>query len=338
MSEKSQFGSLVGGSAMFLKVVAKIQPLASSDATVLISGETGTGKELFALAIHHHSPRKGYLFIPVNCGALPEQLVENELFGHAKGAFTGAAAAEAGLLAEAAGGTLFLDEVDSLSPSAQAKLLRLLQNCEYRPLGSSKSIKADVRILVATNTDLRQQVEAKLFRQDLYHRLNVLSLHIPPLRDRMEDTSLLAMHFLTRYASQSGRGSLRFSPGATEKLLAYHWPGNVRELEGVIQRAVILSSSPVLQPDDLDLPFSAQDRAHPEGASFQDAKDLAIRQFERTYAMNLLTAYAGNVTWAAKAAGMDRRTFQRLLKRYGLDRGSFASRPDQSDPDRESAP
>lgn len=325
MTEKSQLGSLVGGSAGFLKVVAKIQPLAASDATVLISGETGTGKELFALAIHHHSPRKGNLFIPVNCGALPEQLLENELFGHAKGAFTGASAAETGLLAEAAGGTLFLDEVDSLSPSAQAKLLRLLQDGEYRPLGSSRSLKADVRIIVSTNADLKQLVQAKLFRQDLYHRLNVLSLHIPPLRERMEDISLLALHFLTRYASQFGRGSLRYSPAATEKLLAYHWPGNVRELEGVIQRAVILSSSPVLQAEDLDLPFSSLVGSHPEGASFQEAKARATRQFERAYATNLLTAYGGNVTRAAKAAGMDRRTFQRLLKKYGFDRGSFES-------------
>jgi DNA-binding NtrC family response regulator len=330
MSEKFQFGSLVGASASFRNVVAKVPPLAASDATVLISGETGTGKELFALAIHHHSPRKGNLFIPVNCGALPEQLVENELFGHAKGAFTGAFAREAGLLAEADGGTLFLDEVDSLNASAQAKLLRLLQAGEYRPLGSSKSVKANVRILVATNADLKQQVQARLFRQDLYHRLNVLSLHIPPLRERVEDISLLAVHFLTRYASQFGRGSLRFSSPAMDKLLAYHWPGNVRELEGVIQRAVILSSSPVLQPEDLDLPFSAQSGSHSE-LSFQESKACALRQFERAYATNLLTAYCGNVTRAAKAAGMDRRTFQRLLKKYGLDRGSFRSPSSPSD-------
>jgi DNA-binding NtrC family response regulator len=304
--------------------MAKIQPLAASDATVLISGETGTGKELFALALHHHSPRRSNLFIPVNCGALPDQLVENELFGHARGAFTGASLAETGLLAEAEGGTLFLDEVDSLSSSAQAKLLRLLQSGEYRPLGSPRSIKANVRILVATNTDLRQRIQAGLFRDDLYHRLNVLSLHIPPLRERPEDISLLAVHFLTRYGAQFGRGSLRFSQPAMEKLLAYHWPGNVRELEGVIQRAVILSSSPVLQPDELDLPFSAPSAPRSEG-SFQEAKDHAVRQFERQYAANLLTAYSGNVTKAAKAAGMDRRTFQRLLKKYGLDRASFHS-------------
>jgi two-component system response regulator GlrR len=335
MSEKYQFGSLVGGSASFRNVVAKIQPLAASDATVLISGETGTGKELFALAIHHHSPRKSNLFIPVNCGALPDQLVENELFGHAKGAFTGASIAEAGLLAEADGGTLFLDEVDSLSSSAQAKLLRLLQSGEYRPLGSSKSIKANVRILVATNADLRQQIQARLFRDDLYHRLNVLTLHIPPLRERAEDISLLAVHFLTRYGAQLGRGSLRFSPSAMDKMLTYHWPGNVRELEGVIQRAIILSSSPVLQPEDLDLPFSSSIAApSPANAevAFQEAKDRAIQQFERLYATNLLTAYSGNVTKAANAAGMDRRTFQRLLKKYNLDRASFHTSSASSDP------
>lgn len=322
MGTTPRYATLIGGSEAFLQVTAKIPALAASDATVLISGETGTGKELFALAIHNHSPRKGRPFIPVNCGALPDQLLENELFGHVKGAFTDASSPGLGLLAEAEGGTLLLDEIDSLRPSAQAKLLRFLQDREYRPLGSSKSLKADVRIIAASNADLKRQVQAGLLREDLYHRLNVLTLSIPPLRERLEDISLLAVHFLTRYGTQYGRGSLRLSPSAVQKLLAYHWPGNVRELEGVIQRAVILASTPVIEADHLDLPLSRERQAAGPD-SFREAKARAIRQFERAYLTELLVASQGNVSRAAKAARMDRRAFQRLLRRHGLNRLDF---------------
>lgn len=314
--------SLVGESECFLRALEKIPLLARSDAAVLISGETGTGKELFARAIHYQGPPKGKPFIPVNCGALPDHLFENELFGHAKGAFTDASSAEKGLIAEAEGGTLFLDEIDTLSPSAQVKLLRFLQNGEYRPLGSSRIVTADVRIIAATNTDLRRQLELKLFREDLYYRLNVLSLSIPPLRQRIGDIPLLTSHFLTRYVSQYGRKTPAFSQTALQKLLVYSWPGNVRELEGVIQKAVILSASPTLQPEDIDLPLPYPGEILAE-RFLREAKIQAIERFERGFLANLLAAHRGNITRAAKAAGKERRAFQRLLQKYALDRHSF---------------
>lgn len=320
--EKLHLESLVGESEGFLRVLEKLAPLAHSDATVVIAGETGTGKELFARATHYHSPRQGKPFIPVNCGALPDHLFENELFGHAKGAFTDAASTEKGLIAEAEGGTLFLDEIDTLSPSAQVKLLRFLQNGEYRPLGCSKSMIADVRIIAATNTDLRQRVALKLFREDLYYRLNALSLSIPPLRERISDISLLGSHFLAQYASQYGREPSGFSPGALQKLLVYSWPGNVRELEGVIQRAIILTSTSIIQAEDVDLP-SPFEGERTGSDFFREAKSRAIEQFERTYLTSLLTAHEGNITRAAKSAGKERRSFQRLLRKYSLDRHSF---------------
>lgn len=322
MKEKLQLESLVGESESFLRVVEKIPPLAHSDAAVMISGETGTGKELFARAIHYHSPRQGKPFIPVNCGALPDHLFENEFFGHAKGAFTDASSAEKGLIAEAEGGTLFLDEIDTLSSSAQIKLLRFLQNGEYRPLGSSKNIIADVRIIAATNIDLRLRVALKFFREDLYYRLSVLSLSIPPLRERISDISLLALHFLARYASQYGRKTPGFSQTALQKLLVYSWPGNVRELEGAIQRAVILSASPTLRPEDIDLPLPYPGEVS-AGRFLREAKVQAIEGFERGYLTSLLAAHRGNITQAARAAGKERRAFQRLLLKYSLDRHSF---------------
>ena len=231
-NEALHFGALVGESESFVRAIKNILPLAQSDATVLICGETGTGKELFARAIHYHSPRRNKPFIPVNCAALPDHLFENELFGHVKGAFTDASSSEKGLIAEAEGGTLILDEVDTLSPAAQAKLLRFLQNGEYRPLGSSRSVTANVRIIAATNTDLFDRVKAKLFREDLYYRLNALSVIIPPLRERTEDIVHLSNHFLTQYAKERNTERRAISSEALRKLMAYEWPGNVRELEG----------------------------------------------------------------------------------------------------------
>ncbi len=313
---------LIGECDCFLREVKKIPILAGSDTTVLISGETGTGKELFARAIHYSGQRHRKPFIPVNCGALPDYLFENELFGHVKGAFTDASATERGLIAEAEGGTLFLDEIDTLSPSAQVKLLRFLQDRGYRPLGSAKSIIADILIIAATNSDLKHQVDTKLFREDLYYRLNALPLSLPPLRDRMGDIPSLANHFLLKYAIQYSRNTTQISLEGLQKLLNYHWPGNVRELEGVIRRAVIMSSFPVLQPDDLDLPAASQEKAQ-KYSSFQEAKSVAINDFERTYLTALLIAYRGNITQAAKASGKERRTFQRLLQKHGLDRNAF---------------
>ncbi len=322
IKEKLHLEVLVGESECFLQAVEKIPALAYSNATVMIYGETGTGKELFARAIHYHSPRQSKPFIPVNCGALPDHLFENELFGHVRGAFTDASSAEKGLIAEAEGGTLILDEVDTLSPSAQVKLLRFLQDGEYRPLGSSQSVAADVRIIAATNTELRRQVELKLFREDLYYRLDILSLSIPPLRERLSDISYLASHFLNQYASQYGRKTPVLSQAALQKFMVYSWPGNVRELEGVIQRAIVLCSSAVLQPEDIELPLPYSERMS-ERSSLRAAKSLAIGAFERGYLASLLAAHRGNVTQAAKAAGKERRVLQRLLQKYSLDRRSF---------------
>jgi len=316
------FDSLVGSSENFLKAVEKVPPLALSKVTVLISGETGTGKELFARAVHYQSPRHGKPFIPVNCGALPDHLFENELFGHVKGAFTDASSSEKGLIAEAEGGTLFLDEVDALSQAGQVKLLRFLQDGEYRPVGSGRTVIANVRVIAATNTGLMKRVESKLFRDDLYYRLNFLSLTIPALRERIEDVVPLAAHFLHRYAKQDGQEPRVLSSRALEKLMAYWWPGNIRELESVITRSLTFSSARNLEADDIELP-SASDEVIPRTRSLRDAKSRTVQTFERGYLAKLLATYQGNVTHAAKAAGKERRTFQRLLRKHNISRHSF---------------
>lgn len=315
---------LVGESETFMRVLRKVHLFAQSKAPVVISGETGSGKELLARAIHYQSARKSKPFIPVNCGALPDELFENELFGHLKGAYTNASSNEKGLIAEAEGGTLLLDEVDALSPAAQIKLLRFLQSGEYRPLGSSRASVADVRILAATNADLNDCVDRKLFREDLHYRLNVLSLSIPALRDRGSDVLHLASHFLAAYSKEYQRLMPQLSEGALQKLINYSWPGNVRELESVIQRAIVLQNADVLTSDDLELPKS-NDRKSSESELFKLEKSLAIEQFEHDFVARLLAVHNGNISQAAKAAGKDRRSFQRLVNKCGFDRKSFNS-------------
>jgi DNA-binding NtrC family response regulator len=312
---------VVGDSPAFRQAMHKVGLLAKSKAAVVISGETGSGKELLARAIHYHSARKSKPFIPVNCGALPDDLFENELFGHFKGAYTNASSAEKGLIAEAEGGTLFLDEVDTLSPAAQVKLLRFLQSGEYRPLGSSRPVVADVRVISACNTDLTRLVELRLFREDLHYRLNVLSLSIPPLRERGSDVLQLASHFLGVYAEEHGRTTPRLSEAALQEFLEYSWPGNVRELESVIQRAIVLQDSGILRPADFALPKT--DRPTTESVLFRKGKSIAIGNFERSFIARLLTAHGGNISRAAKAAGKDRRSFQRLINKHGLDKMDF---------------
>ena len=319
---KLRLESLVGESELFIKAIEKISPLARSSAPVLILGETGTGKELFARALHYQGARHGKPFVPVNCGGVPDHLFENELFGHAKGAYTDAISQQSGLISEAQGGTLFLDEIDTLTPSSQVKLLRFLQDGEYRPLGSGRSVKSDVRVIAATNADLRVKVEKKVFRDDLYHRLNVLSLCVPSLRDRLGDIPLLARHFIERYSKQYGQKPVCLSSAALQKLLSYSWPGNVRELEAVVQRGVVLSSQSVLEPEDIDvaLPYPVE---FPKAKSLRQAKSTAMGDFERNYLATLLEAHRGNISHAAKAAGKDRRTLQRLLRKYNIHRDSF---------------
>jgi two-component system response regulator GlrR len=324
--------NLIGVSEPFSRVLRKIPRLASSDATVLITGETGTGKEVVAKAIHENSNRHERPFIPVNCGALPEDLVENELFGHARGAYTGAANSGKGLLAEAEGGTLFLDELNSLSLSAQAKLLRFLQNREYRVLGSTRLLHADVRIVAATNVDLGKEISAGNFRADLYHRLHVLSVEMPPLRQRREDVPLLAEHFAQFFAGRYNREEICFHPDALAAMQRHDWPGNVRELQSVIERAVLLASDRELREDDIGLPRpdpnvtgSAGDEAAPAHVPtghevFREAKERMVRQFERSYLVQVMAAVDGNVSRAARLAGMQRRDFQRLLRKHDVRR------------------
>jgi DNA-binding NtrC family response regulator len=312
--EAAALKRLVGVSPALTLIKQQILMAAKSDVTVLVTGETGTGKELVAQAIHYLSPRAARPFIPVNCGAIPATLFENELFGHRPGAFTDARSREVGLLTEAENGTLFLDELDALPLTVQVKLLRFLEDHTYRPLGSSRTIRADVRMVTATNADLRQALATGAFRMDLYYRLSVIHLVLPPLRDRGGDVVLLAEHFLQRHAPNGG---WRFSPPALDVLRSYHWPGNVRELQNLIQRLVIMGSPRVIGSADLPLPQSGAQRPETPG-SFRAARDAAIRQFERAYLERLLDQHGGNITHAAREARQDRSSFRRLLRKHGL--------------------
>ncbi|NIM98886.1 AAA domain-containing protein [Candidatus Saccharibacteria bacterium] len=320
LKEKLGLEQLIGSAPTFLEATNRIALVARCDASVLISGETGTGKELCARAIHYLSPRTSKPFVPVTCGAIPTDLMENELFGHVRGAFTGASSSQQGLIKEADGGTLFLDDVDCLPFSAQAKLLRLIQEKEYRQLGSAKMQRADVRIIAATNLDLEEAVTQGKFRQDLYYRLNIIPLRLPPLRERREDIPLLARHFLAKYAAEFNKRVAEFSPEAVQMLTLYDWPGNVRELEYVVERAVVLSEQPVIRGPNIVLP-----RTRGTGAqqSFKEAKSKTITQFERSYIQGLLAAHQGNITKAANAAQKNRRAFWQLIRKHRIDAQRF---------------
>lgn len=315
--------TMIGRSPKFLQVLDRLKNISLSEATVLLHGETGTGKEVFGRAVHYLGPRKSHAFIPVNCGSLPDHLFENELFGHVKGAYTDASSSEHGLLRAAEGGTIFLDEVDSLSMGAQVKLLRFLQDHEYRPLGSSVSLTANVRVVAATNANLRGLVEAKAFREDLFYRLNILSLRIPPLRDRPDDIPLLADYFLRRFRPPGQPTALRFSSAVIQKLLSHNWPGNIRELEGVIYRAVVLCPNPVVGAADIDLNLDQPEEFAVAQSSLREAKQTVVESFERLYLIGLLDNHGGNVSHAAREAGKERRAFQRLVKKYNLNREEF---------------
>jgi DNA-binding NtrC family response regulator len=325
VKERLGFKQLIGESPAFLAEVKKIPIVAKCDSSVLIFGETGTGKELCARSIHYLSPRAGKPFVPLSCGALPVELLENELFGHTRGAFTSAATAEHGLIREADGGTLFLDDVDCLPPSAQVKMLRFLQEREYRQLGSPKANKADVRIIASTNLDLLGAVEKGKFRQDLYYRLNIIPLMLPPLRERREDILLLAGHFLTKHTGEISKKAGKLSPDALQKLMHYDWPGNVRELEHVIERAVVLSDKEVIPGADIVLPRSMKNDQVTK--SFKEAKAVVIARFEKTYIQDLLSAYQGNITKAAQVARKNRRAFWELIRKNHIDVRAFKDAP-----------
>ncbi|MHC4308377.1 MAG: sigma-54 dependent transcriptional regulator [Planctomycetota bacterium] len=320
LKEKLGLKQLVGESQSFLDEIKKIPPVAGCDASVLISGETGTGKELCARAVHYLSPRASKPFIPFNCGAIPTELMENELFGHVQGAFTGASAAQPGLICEANSGTVFLDDIDCLPLASQAKLLRFLQEKEYRQLGSAKMCQADVRVIAATNSDLEEAVKEGKLRQDLYYRLNVIPLMLPALRDRREDIPLIARHFLNKYKTEFDKQLTGFASEALQTLMLYDWPGNVRELEHVVERAVLFSEQTVIREIDIILP---KQKASACIASFKEAKANVINEFERNYIEKLLTAYQGNITKAAQAAQKNRRAFWQLIRKHQIDVQTF---------------
>ncbi len=312
---------LVGESAAFLAAIEKIPLVARCEASVLLCGETGTGKEVMARAIHALSPRSRKPFLAVNCGAIPTELMENELFGHERAAFTGAFQQQAGVVQEAEGGTLFLDEIDSLPLLAQVKLLRLLQEKEYRPLGAARPRKADVRIIAATNDDLENAVRQGKMRQDLYYRLNVIPLRLPALRERRDDIPRLAHHFLAVHTQGRDTPCLGFTPLALQTLLDYDWPGNVRELEHTVERAAVLSQGEdLIREHHISLPLA---QASPALLSFQSAKARAVARFEAEYLREILLAHQGNISRAAKAADKNRRAFWELIRKHGIDARSF---------------
>jgi two-component system response regulator GlrR len=316
---------IVGSSPVFLRELAKLPVLAGCDAGVLILGETGTGKEVLAQAVHYSSARASRPWVAVNCGAIPSELMENELFGHARGAYTGAHAPQSGLVREAEGGTLFLDEIDSLPYDAQAKLLRFVQTREFRPVGCSTVQYADVRIIAASNQSLEARVEAGRFRRDLYYRLNVLTLTLPPLRERREDIAALAQHFLRHFALEYGREVIGIQPAALRRLVEREWPGNVRELQHAVERAVLMAQGPKLTQADFEPGRAEEVREAPE--SFRKTKQRVVANFERDYLDHLLSASGGNITSAARAAKKNRRALFELIRKHKIDPDRYRASP-----------
>ena len=321
MSELHRF-KLIGSSPEFSRTRSQIEKLAGVDATVLITGESGTGKELAARAIHYMSKRAAHPFAPVNCAALAESLLESELFGHERGAFTDARMASAGLVGEADGGTLFLDEVDTLSPKAQAALLRFLQDRTYRRVGGGNLRQVDLRILVACNGDLDALARARLFRQDLLYRLNVLGLRMPALRERGDDSMELARVFLDRFSAQYGLPNKPISAVGEHFIRQYDWPGNVRELENLVHREFLMSEESQLHFAEASVRMAWTQPAAPASdlaaMNFRDAKVKFIREFEGRYVQDVLTRTDGNLSAAARIAGTDRSAFGKLARKYGF--------------------
>jgi DNA-binding NtrC family response regulator len=312
---KYKLENIVGRSPQMLQVYKTVARVAESRSTVLIVGESGTGKELVARAIHFNSPRSAKPFVAVDCGSLAETLLESELFGHVRGAFTGAVANKRGLFEEADNGTCFLDEVGDISLAMQAKLLRVIQEHEIKRVGGTEPTKIDVRVVAATNKNLEELVAEKKFREDLFYRLNVVFINIPPLRERRDDISLLADHFLRKYAAENEKPVSRISPEALDLLIRYHWPGNVRELENIIERAIILSRHSIILPEDL--PWRL--RIEPleiSGASLPS--HISLSELERIHIMKILEETGGNKKKAADILGIDRRTLYRMAARYGI--------------------
>lgn len=325
--------NLIGQSPSFLAALAAVVKFAACDATVLIQGETGTGKELVARAIHYLSGRRNAQFIPINCATLPDNLVESELFGHVRGAFTDAREARTGLIAQSNGGTLFLDEIEAISPRAQAALLRFLQNGEYRPVGGTVVRQANVRVLASSNADLKAMVDRGEFRSDLLFRLNVLSVQLPALRDRAGDVALLTDVFLNRLSTEFGQPAKAMSSASLVALESHSWPGNVRELQNLVYREWLLAPDTLI--DITTIETDAVDTAPPTIASapdqqtFKAAKARVVAEFERSYMSRLLARTAGNMTLAAQIAGKDRSDLGKLLKKHGLERQAYVGGTDR---------
>jgi DNA-binding NtrC family response regulator len=305
---------LIGSSPPMLELYKLIARVSLGRSTVLLEGESGTGKELVARAIHANSPRRHQPFVPVHCAALPETLLESELFGHEKGAFTGAVVSKPGLFEMANQGTIFLDEIGEIGPSVQVKLLRVIQEQEVRRVGGVAPIKVDVRIIAATNRDLAQLVKSGKFRDDLFYRLNVVRIVLPPLRERREDIPMLAHHFLQKVSAVNGLPVRGFMPETLALLKRYHWPGNVRELENVIERMASLAQGPLFMPEDLPEEVRRADAPMTEG----DDALITLEEMEKRHLLRVLRATGGNKVRAAKILGIDRRTLYRMAKRFGI--------------------
>ncbi len=328
LTSKDAWSPLVGSSPAMLEVYKLVARVAESKSTVLLQGESGTGKELIARAIHSNGPRRDKPFIPVNCGALPDTLLESEMFGYEKGAFTGAVGNKVGLFESADGGTLFLDEIGDLGRELQVKLLRVMQDQEVRRVGGTTSTRVDVRIIAATNRDLEQLVKEGKFRDDLYYRLKVVPITLPSLSERREDIPMLVHHFLQKCAAGMDHAVRGILPETMARLTQYGWPGNVRELENVVERAVSLSHGPLLTPDDL--PEAIRQEATSEAEAKRSRGDLAdeaylsLEEVEKRHLLRVLKEMKGNKVKAAKILGIDRRTLYRMAERFGLDIGEDA--------------
>jgi two-component system, NtrC family, response regulator AtoC len=314
-------GAIIGRSPAMVEVYKTVARAAATKSTVLILGESGTGKELMARAIHQHSPRSHRPFVAVDCGAMTESLLESELFGHMRGAFTGAFSDKPGVFEEADTGTCFLDEIGDISPNMQAKLLRVLQENEIRRVGGQKWIKVDVRIVAATNKDLAALVRQGIFRQDLFYRINVVTIHLPSLQQRPEDIPALAHHFLRRYSQENGKSVVGISADAMTRLCTYAWPGNIRELENTIERAVALSNQAMLTPDDLPLemretPTQATSMDMASGGETGFSGMPSLEEVKKRYILHVLNSTQGNISRAAEILDIDRRSLYRMLERY----------------------
>jgi len=318
LDQKFAFDNIVGRSAGMQEIFHTVARVAPTRATVLLCGESGVGKDLIARAIHHHSPRKDRPFVKINCTALPENLMESELFGYEKGAFTGANTTKPGKFEQADTGTVFLDEIGDVPPGIQVKLLRILQEREFERLGSNKTHRIDVRVIAATNADLRAALEEGRFREDLYYRLNVLPINIPPLRDRKEDIPFLARHFVGKLAPELGSPAAGISEAALQKLMAYHWPGNVRELENVIERSLVLGAGETLEPEDIRLDM-APASARPAASNSFLPEGLTLDEYEQALIRESLRRANGNKSQAARLLGLTRNALRYRLSQMGVE-------------------